>query len=90
MSKSKPRRDGFRITELHAIIGIGEDNEEGIPAIHIMDGAVAMPLIASDGVRLELLVKSAQMIADQTGQTFKVAKFSVREDVGVIKSKKLS
>lgn len=75
---------GFRITEIHAITGIGDDDEEGIPAVFSEDGPV--PMIASDRVRLELLTKMAQQLADETGRSFKIVKFSVREDIGEIKS----
>lgn len=77
---------GFRITELHAICGVGDDDEEGIPALMTAYGPT--PLIASDRVRLEHLKELAQQMADQTGQTFKVVRFSVREDIGEIKSKR--
>lgn len=79
---------GFRIKEIHAICGIGDDDEEGIPAVTSPDGPI--PLIASDHVRLEQLKVMAQVIADETGRNFKVVRFSVREDVGEIKSKKQS
>lgn len=79
---------GFRISELHAICGIGEDDEEGIPAYMTPDGP--MPLIASDRVRLEQLRLMAQRIADSTGQAFKVVKFSVREDLGEITPRRQS
>lgn len=75
---------GFRIKEIHAIVAIGPDDEEGIPAITSPDGP--LPLIASDGVRLEHLKKVAQMISDETGQNFTILRFSVREEIGEIKS----
>lgn len=74
------------MTTIHAIIAIGDDDEEGIPAFHTPDGVV--PLIASDRVRLESIKEMAQFIADTTGQSFKVVEFSVRTDVGEIKSRK--
>jgi hypothetical protein len=76
---------GFRITTIHAIVGIGDDDEEGIPAIVSEDGL--LPLIASDAVRLDQIKAMAQQVADETGRDFKVVRFSVREDVGVIKSR---
>lgn len=79
---------GFRIKEIHAICGIGDDDEEGIPAFMTPDGPA--PLIASDRIRLAQLMLMAQRIADETGRNFKVVRFSVREDVGEIKSKKQS
>jgi len=55
-----------------------------------MSSAGPAPLIASDRVRLEKLIEMAQRIADATGKNFKIVKFSVREDIGEIKSRKLS
>lgn len=83
-----PDYRGFRITELHAITGIDDDDEEGIPAFMTEMGP--MPLIASDRVRLEKLAEMAQQVADTTGQKFKIVRFSVREDIGEIVSKKMS
>lgn len=79
---------GFRITTIHAILGIDAEDEEGIPAWITPDGP--MPLIASDHVRLDQLKVMAQQIADNTGMNFKIVRFSVREDIGEIRSKKLS
>jgi len=71
---------GFRISEIHVICGVGPDDEEGIPAIMTEYGPV--PLVASDKVRLEQITIMAQTISDRTGQTFKVVRFTHREDVG--------
>lgn len=80
MSKKYP---GFRITVIHAITAIGEDDEEGIPAITTpLMGT--MPLLAANEERLELITMAAQQIADMTGQNFKITRFSVREDIGEI------
>jgi hypothetical protein len=81
-----PDYRGFRITEIHAITGIGDDDEEAIPAFWSSGGPI--PMIASDRVRLESLKQMAQVMADQTGKNFKVVKFSVREDIGEIKSRR--
>jgi hypothetical protein len=80
--KTLPDYKGFRITEVHAITGIGDDDEEGIPAIMTTDGP--LPLISSDRVRLEQLKIMAQQIANQTGQSYKIVRFSAREDIGTI------
>lgn len=79
---------GFRITDIHAIVTVGDDDEEGIPAM--MSPAGPIPLIASDRVRLDQIKAMAQNIADATGKNFKVVRFSVREEIGEIKSRKLS
>jgi len=77
---------GFRITEIHAVTSIGDDDEEAIPAFMSADGPV--PMISSDRVRLEQLKQMAQFVADRTGKNFKIVKFSAREDVGEIKSRR--
>lgn len=83
-----PDYTGFRITVIHAIVAVGSDNQEGIPAFITPEGAI--PMIASDKVRLDVISKMAQAVADATGRTFKIVRFSVREDIGEIRSKKLS
>lgn len=75
---------GFRITVIHAITAIGDDDEEGIPALG------NLPLIAANEERLHMITAMAQDISNLTGQTFKITRFSVREDIGEIRSKKLS
>jgi len=77
---------GFRITEVHAITCVGDDDEEGIPAWFSSVGPI--PLIAADPKRLANIKELAQRIADETGKNFKITKFSVREDIGEIKSGK--
>ena len=80
---------GFRITEVVAIVAIGDDDEEGIPAWIGPMGP--MPLIAADAKRLDQIKMMAQAISDQTGQNFEIVKFSVREKIGeIISSRKPS
>lgn len=79
---------GFRITTIHAITAIGDDDEEGIPAYILPIGPT--PLIAADEKRLEQIKAMAQQVADASGMNFKIVRFSVREDIGEIRSKKLS
>ena len=80
---------GFRITVVHAIVGIGDDDEEGVPAMTI-HGGVTLPLIAADETRLSMITNAAQYIADSSGRTFKIVRFSVREDIGEIKPRSKS
>lgn len=79
---NKPDYRGFRIKEVHAIVGVGDDDEEGIPAFQTPEGPI--PLISSDRVRLDHITAMAQLLADHTGQKYKIVKFSVREEVGEI------
>lgn len=74
---------GFRITDIHAICAIGDDDEEGVCAY--VDKFGATPLISADPKRLSQITEMAQQIADQTGRSFKVVRFSVREEIGEIK-----
>jgi hypothetical protein len=77
---------GFRIKEIHAILAIGDDDEEAVPAF--MVGSTWMPLIAADPTRLDAIKDMGQQMADVTGKNFKIVRFSAREDIGEIKSKK--
>jgi hypothetical protein len=84
----EPDYRGFRIKDIHAIVAIGDDDEEGIPAIYTPDGPA--PLIAADPRRLKQIIEMGQAIANDMGKNFKVVRFSVREDIGEIKSKKVN
>jgi hypothetical protein len=75
---------GFRITEIVAVVAIGDDDEEGVPAWMSPMGAI--PLIAADPARLDQIKKLAQTISDQTGQNFEIIRFTARESIGEIKS----
>lgn len=80
---------GFRITEIHVICGIDPDGDfEGIPAKFTSMGPI--PLIAADAKRLSQIKQMAQEIADITQRNFKIVRFSVREDIGEIKSRTTS
>lgn len=83
MTKKYP---GFRITTIHAITAIGPDDEEGVPAF--MSALGPIPMIAANEERLESLKEKAQELADMDGVDFKITRFSVREDIGEIKSRK--
>lgn len=72
-------KKGFRITKLWGYFAV-RDGDEGICAHH--DGVMGwMPLIASDRVRMEQLKPVAQVIANQTGLTIKLAEFTERKDI---------
>lgn len=82
-----PDYRGFRIKDIHAIVAIGDDDEEGVPAfVSPLLGSV--PLIAADPRRLEEIKRIAQVLADETDRDFEIVRFSVREKIGEIKSKK--
>lgn len=70
---------GFVIQEIHALVAIGEDGDEGV--ISMQFGNVHMPFIIADKVRFEQLLPKA-MAACAIGQKqLKILKFSTREDV---------
>jgi hypothetical protein len=77
---------GFRIKEIHAIVAVGDDDEEGVVAYLGKLGSI--PLIAADPKRLDIIKAMAQVVADQLGKNFKVVRFSIREDIGEIRSEK--
>ena len=81
------KRKGFRIEHIQAILGIGDDDEEGVVGSMSI---TPVPLISADLERFEQIKAMAQRIADASGRNFKIVRFSVREDIGEIKSKKLS
>lgn len=71
---------GFRIMSLHAFVALDPaTDEEGVIAQRMIDGW--MPMVAANPERLEQFRADATRIAKATGQTIKLVKFSVREDV---------
>lgn len=71
------------ITELYAFIATEAPGEEGITATQMGQGGqtVFMPLIGADATRVAALRERAQMVADASGLTITLARFTVREDV---------
>ena len=76
----------FRITTIHAFTTIGEDGDEGIPAI-LLDGTW-MPMVCADKARLDSMRPQAQAIATRTGKSIKLVRFSVRSDIETIVPKR--
>lgn len=64
------------------VIADKSPDDEGIPAIHSSLGP--MPLIGADLRRVDSLMPHAQSIADMTGQTIRVYKFTHKEQIGEI------
>lgn len=68
----------FKITEIYALVG--EDTEgEGVWGFNSPNGWI--PMIGSDWERLKNLLPIADSIAKATGKTYKILRFSVREDI---------
>lgn len=75
----------LHIDELFAFIAPDAEGE-GLTAFRTADGW--MPMVAADPTRVDGLRKVAQMIADATGKSVTLARFSVRENVEVIRPHK--
>lgn len=71
------------IKELFAfIIADKDDKDEGVPGISTPDGM--MPLMGADIERAKSLKGIAQTLANESGKSITLAKFSVREDIEVL------
>ncbi len=63
---------------------IAEDDEgEGVTGMKTPEGWIAM--VGADPERMESLQETAQMISRTSGKVITLARFSVREDLEVIK-----
>jgi len=69
----------FRISEIHAFLAIGDDDEEGL--IGTMMAGRWMPFVCADPDRVEALRPLAQMVARSSGKRVVLSKFSIREDI---------
>ena len=67
------------INAIHACVSVDEKGEEGIMAF--FDGKIWIPLIASDNVRLDHIIKMAESVKRQSGIDYRVIQFSQRLDV---------
>lgn len=70
---------GFRIGAVHAFVLVGDDGEEGIPAMRVGDSMI--PLVAADETRLRQLQPVAQSFADVLGTRVELVRFTIREHV---------
>lgn len=59
-----------------------DETGEGVAAMFL--NGTWMPLVAADEARVESLSGMAQQIADATGKSIKVLRFSVRTQIGTI------
>ena len=72
----------LKIDELYAFIAI--DNEgEGLTGMQV--GNMMMPMVAANKERVDSLRQTAQHISNSTGREIKLIKFSLREELEVIK-----
>lgn len=78
-------RSPKKITEMYAYVVTQPDGGEGIPAFAGPEG-VLMPMVAADKERFDCLRPIAQNIANMTGQELRLLKFSVIEQIDVVRS----
>lgn len=84
MLEPDPLEPGHRTKEVYAFMAVDPaDDSEGIVGYKI--GNSIVPLVASDDKRLDSYRPLAQQVATATNQEIRVAKFSIREDLEVIK-----
>jgi hypothetical protein len=72
-----------RIDCLYAFIAKDAQGVEGLPAYQM--GKILMPLVGADPARIDSLRKVAREVSHYTGQTLTLCRFSVREELEVIK-----
>jgi len=71
----------LKITEMYAFIA-HEPDGEGIPCFQF--GDTLFPLVGADTARVDSLRQMAQVIADTSGMTLTLARFTVREELETI------
>lgn len=75
MKKNKP----FRITEMFCFAVVGEDDDEGIPAVSLR--GTYLPLVGADAARLESLIPAVQELQKQTKNKIRLYKFTNKEEL---------
>jgi hypothetical protein len=71
---------GFVIHDLYAFVAVHSDGDEGIIGI----GDPMLPMIAADLTRLQRLRPYAQQVADASGLTVRLVRFTTRTELDVI------
>lgn len=80
------RKDRKTIDEIRVAIAVDrKTGDEGVVAHQL--GDQWFPLIAADDKRFAQIEAMAQMVAEVTGQTITMARFTTREDLQTIKRK---
>lgn len=74
---------GHRVKTVWMAISVDEDGDEGLCAFLGPDG-LWMPLVATDEVRLALIIEKAKEIAHDTGRLMRISRFDARTEVKVI------
>lgn len=74
-----------KIEEIFAYIAVdNEPEDEGVVAAAIGPMGIMMPLIGANVARVDSIREMARKIANDSGKTIRLCKFSVREIVEVI------
>jgi hypothetical protein len=74
----------LRIDEMYAFTQLDPlDNTEGVIAFLADSGWI--PMVGADMTRVENLRPMAQRVANETGQPVRLLRFSVREEIEVLK-----
>ncbi len=76
-------KNPFKIKTIHAFIAEDKDGQEGLVGMHTPDGWV--PFVCADEDRINSIRPIAEKIAQQQEKTIKLIKFSLREEIEVIK-----
>lgn len=76
------KKELLRIDEMYAFVAQDADGE-GLTGFQM--GDTFMPMVAADKTRVDQLRSIAQQIARDTGQTVKLVRFSVREELETFK-----
>lgn len=74
---------GFVIKEMYVFIIKHDDGDESVPAV--MNAGAWYPLVAADKTRLDLYRDAARAAAKESGKEIRLVKFTVREELEVIK-----
>ena len=72
----------LKIEEMYALIATSEEGE-GLTGMQV--GNMMMPMVAADKERVDSLRQAAQHISNVSGKEIKLVRFSLREELEVIK-----
>ena len=76
-----------KIEEMYVFIAEDGPNDEGVSAFQI--GDTWLPMVGADMKRVDSMKPVAQLIADRTGQTIKLIRFTQREEIETIEPRNL-
>lgn len=73
----------LKIETIHAFISVDEKGDEGVCGF--MSGQGWMPMVCADEARVNSLRQLAKKMSKETKMQIKLIRFSVREDLEIIK-----